>query len=361
MAEVPQVLPWTPAAALNVIKVYNDFAQRELTRVRRNLDGLSDDDRASLVRTPQEQVRVMKEAADANDKFLEAIAQLIQAAPASPQAAETCESCQAPSSKSVQHLLQLFVREWSAEGLAERRDCFEKLLGALDMHFGKEQHRASSTGGDKPRVLCPGSQLSRIPFEVASRGYQCEGCEGRVLSYFGSELMRSGSGHGRFCIQPFSLNTCNRLNAEDHVRKIQIPEVEVPSLPPVRMGEFTQLYDVSPARASFDAVLSAYSIEASPNPLRYVRTVAHVVRPGGLWASFGPLCFDGDHDDACQGLELSWEELRHAISHFFEVKEEGFVDAFYAQNCESLMQHQLSCIHFVAVRNEVVSEGIGDH
>merc|ERR1712060_836972 len=101
--------------------------------------------------------------------------------------------------------------------------------------------------------------------------------------------------------------------------------------------------------------------DTSSNIFRYVRVAAHVVQPGGIWANFGPLAYDQEHDESHgHGLELSWEELRHAISHFFEVKEEEFVDALHAANCESLMQHQLSCIYFMAVRNEVVSEGIGD-
>eukprot|EP00435_Cladocopium_sp_Y103_P043902 s1504_g12.t1 len=51
------------------------------------------------------------------------------------------------------------------------------------------------------------------------------------------------------------------------------------------------------------------------------------------------------------GLELSWEEIKFALSHFFEIQDEEWVDALHAQNAQSLMQMQYTCIYFKVTRN----------
>lgn len=350
---------------LEALNAFKDHSNREVERVRRNLVGLSEDDQASLVVPKEEQVKSMEDAVKANLDFLEKVSELVQQGQAT-MAADSLQlvlQASSSSSKGVQNLLQSFVREWSQEGLEERSVCFERLLGALDGHLGKERAAASNSGSAAPQVLCPGSELGRLAFEVASRGYNCEACEGRPLNYFGAEFIRKhGAKLKAQTIHPFALNTCNRWRKGDHVREIPIPEVEVPAavFPPMQLGEFIRLYDNAGARASFDAVLTAFALDTSVNIFRYIRTVAHVVREGGIWANFGPLAYDTDHDEAHgQCVELSWEELKFAVGHFFEIREEDFVDAFHAANSISMMQIKYTCVYFSAVRNGTPAPGIG--
>lgn len=256
------------------------------------------------------------------------------------------------------------VREWSKEGEEERSECFKRLLGALEAHLCSAREEAMRTDGAPPTVLVPGAQLGRLPYEVQRAGFKCEACEERSLLYFGSEFVRTNGAESEAnLIQPFALATCNRLRAEDSVRHVQFPEVPVTpaTLPPVRLGEFTRIYNTADARAKFDAVLTSFCLDTTGNIFRYVRTVAHVVRPGGIWANFGPLAFDMSHDEAHgTGVEVSWEELKYAISCFFEVKEEAFVDSLYGENARSMMQFQYTCIFFTAVRNNEPARGIGE-
>jgi len=253
--------------------------------------------------------------------------------------------------KPVQVLLQTLVREWSADGQQERKACFEKLLGALDGHVK-----------EAGRVLIPACSVGRLAFEVASRGHSVEACESRLLHWFSMELLRQNRQAEALRPQPFALNTCNRIKFSDNHRATPMPEVAIEDgrLPRQRFGEFITLYDRSDAKESFDCLLTSYALDLSPNVFRFVRTAAHVVRPGGLWANFGPLAYDADHDEAAgHGLELSWEELKFALSHFFEVQEEEWIDALHAQNGESLMQMQYTCIYFKATRNTTPAPGIG--
>ena len=71
---------------------------------------------------------------------------------------------------------------------------------------------------------------------------------------------------------------------------VAIPDVDIAegTLPPVRFGDFVRLYDTANARGNFDAMLTAFALDTSSNIFRYVRTAAHVIRSGGLWANFGP-------------------------------------------------------------------------
>lgn len=362
---------WSPAIYKEAIVTFQENSYREVERVQRNLTGLSPDDQASLIWKPQDQIQKMNEAVKANLALLDKVAELIgttQNVPPRPGEVEQMQmyaGCLPQvGSKTVQSLLQSFVREWSAEGLQERHECFERVLGVLDRTLRPQLEQAAASGAPPPRVFCPGSQLGRLPFEVQRRGYSCEGSEVRPLWYFGGEFVR------RHCaqrethpIQPFVTNTCNRVKQGDHIRATPIPDVDIEDgmFPPIHFGEFIQLYDSASQKARFDGLITAFALDTSSNILRYVRTVAHVLKPGGIWANFGPLAYDTDHDEGHgHSMELSWEELRYAVSHFFEIKEEDFADSLYAANAESMMQIQYTCIYFAAIRNNNPAMGIGE-
>jgi hypothetical protein len=349
---------------LEALRQYSNHSDREIKRVSRNLHGLSDDDKAELIRTPELQVSLMEESAALNLAFLQKVTDRIKTAEA-PKAGGNLEKLRerAPDQKKVEKLLCTIAREWSTEGEEERRQCFQHLLGSLDSHLAAPLEQAKSSGAAVPRILCPSAHLGRLPFEVQKRGYSCEACEDVPFSYFVSELLRQEGGVAEaHCIRPYVLGTCNRVRATDNIRDVRFPEVPVTadSLPHVHLDDFVRRYDTADSRGTFDAVLTNYCLDTSTNIFRYVRTVAHVVRPGGLWANFGPLAFDQSHDEAHgQGIEVSWEELKFAISHFFEIREEAFVEALYAENARAMMQFQYGCIAFSATRNDKPSPGIG--
>lgn len=352
---------------LKAIRQYVTHSGKEVARVERNLNGLSADDKAELIRTPEVQVSLMQEAVKLNLAFLEKVTALIEAGQKSLAADEQAKQIEVtlPAYKQVERMLFTIVREWSTEGEEERKECFERLLGALEGHLASARDAAASSGAGRPRVLCPSAQLGRLPFEVQSRGFDCEGCEEHPLLYFCSEILRKeGATAEAHLIRPFVLGTCNRVKAADNVRDINFPQVPVPSpsLPPTKLANFARVYDSAAARASFDAVLTNHCLDTSGNIFRYVRTVAHVVKPGGIWANFGPLAFEHGGNDEGQGhgVEISWEELKYAVSHFFEIKEEAVVQSLYAENARAMMQFQFGCIFFSAVRNDKPAPGIGE-
>ncbi|CAE8636963.1 unnamed protein product, partial [Polarella glacialis] len=155
---------WSPAPYLSVLRCYREHCEKEVARVNRNLNGLSDDDKACLVNKPEEQVKRLEEAVAANGIVLDKLIELLEKASEEFVAAASANVHAAVpvGTKPVQMLLQALVREWSAEGLQERKVCHDKLLAALDEH--------SKQGSiDAYRVVVPGSSVGRLAFEVQSR------------------------------------------------------------------------------------------------------------------------------------------------------------------------------------------------
>eukprot|EP00931_Biecheleriopsis_adriatica_P112581 TRINITY_DN8723_c0_g2_i1.p1 TRINITY_DN8723_c0_g2~~TRINITY_DN8723_c0_g2_i1.p1 ORF type:complete len:364 (+),score=92.89 TRINITY_DN8723_c0_g2_i1:75-1166(+) len=345
-------------ACLEDLRHYKEYCDREIERVRSNLNSLSEDDKASLVKKPEEQVKAMREGVEANMQLLDQLAKLLREEGAAADAeASSKEETSAARFKAVQVLLQTFVREWSAEGMEERSSGFSRLLGTLESHRASKEKETGSKA--VMRVAVTANSLGRLAFEVSCRGFSCEACDGHALNWYGTELIRKCSDEPeRLRPQPFVLCTLNRLKYADNHRVAAMPDLSIKegSLPYQRYGDFTTLYAVAEAKDSFDALVTSFAIDLSPSAFRFVRIAAHVVKPGGLWTNFGPMSYEArvERDRADQGtfgLELSWEELKYAMSHFFDVEEEEWVNAFLAQNSRSLMQTQLTCIYFKAVRN----------
>jgi carnosine N-methyltransferase len=67
--------------------------------------------------------------------------------------------------------LHSLYREWSAEGKSEREECFQPIIAQLQTHL------PISDSSKFLRVAVPGCGLGRLPLEIASRGYCCEGNE----------------------------------------------------------------------------------------------------------------------------------------------------------------------------------------
>jgi carnosine N-methyltransferase len=71
----------------------------------------------------------------------------------------------------VRSTLKQCVRDWSTEGHEERVACYQPILDALDTHLPPSKDKGSL------RVLVPGAGLGRLVYEVAHRGWSCQGNE----------------------------------------------------------------------------------------------------------------------------------------------------------------------------------------
>merc|ERR1712019_158223 len=112
-------------------------------------------------------------------------------------------------------------------------------------------------------------------------------------------------------------------------------------------SEFVEVY--KDQEGEWDAVLTCFFLDTAKNVFMYIRTIAQIVREGGLWVNLGPLLYhyaDMEHEIS---IEPSWEEVRPAIARYFDIVEESTRIAYYTTNVGSLMSVKYRCIFFVAV------------
>mmetsp|Transcript_70784 Transcript_70784/g.207372 ORF Transcript_70784/g.207372 Transcript_70784/m.207372 type:complete len:397 (-) Transcript_70784:46-1236(-) len=255
--------------------------------------------------------------------------------------------------------LRQFVRDWAREGAVERKCCYEPLL--LDLE--KYVPLAARPGGPLPKVLTPGSGLGRLTFEAAIRGYFAEGNEFSYHMLLGTAWVLNDSGQALgTTIFPYIVDTAGRRGAYDHMRPVCIPDIcpgdfcdpasgfgEIS----MRSGEFVEVYKKQ--LGEWDAVLTAFFVDTAHNIFLYVRVLAAILRPGGLWANVGPLLWhyapEGGGPADAVSVELSWEELRPAVEVYFEIRELEQQEAHYTDGAIAGKKKRYRCLHFAAVRN----------
>merc|ERR1711879_387668 len=99
-------------------------------------------------------------------------------------------------------------------------------------------------------------------------------------------------------------------------------------------------------------------LDTAKNVLLYIRTIAHILRPGGLWANIGPLLYHYAEQPNSISIELSWEEIRPAIEKYFVFTEEPVRRrAYYTTNACGLFRTKYNTIFFEALRNNTPTEG----
>jgi len=255
--------------------------------------------------------------------------------------------------------LRQFVRDWSREGAPERQVCYEPLLRDLAKYVPLVKH----PGRPRPKVLTPGSGLGRLTFEAARRGYFAEGNEFSYHMLLGTAWVLNCSGEALgTTIFPYIIDTVGRRSAYDHMRPICIPDISPgdfcdPALGfgdiSMRSGEFVEIY--KDQVGEWDAVLTAFFIDTAHNIISYVRVMATILRPGGLWANVGPLLWhyspEGGGPDDAVSVELSWEELRPVVEAYFDISEIERQDAHYTDGSLAGKRKRYRCLHFAAVRN----------
>ncbi|CAK0818986.1 unnamed protein product, partial [Prorocentrum cordatum] len=123
------------------------------------------------------------------------------------------------NSSKVRSTLRQFVRDWAVEGAPEREMCYGPLIEAL------QRHLPTGARGSQ-RVLCPGSGLGRLPFDLARVGYAAQGNEFSYHMIMGSQLVFNRTSKALcFTIYPFVTSIANRRRAADTLQAVRIPDL----------------------------------------------------------------------------------------------------------------------------------------
>lgn len=261
------------------------------------------------------------------------------------------------NSSKVRSTLRQFVRDWAREGEEERVASYHPLIQALLRYLPPPRN------GPHPAVLCPGCGLGRLPFDLARYGYAAQGNEFSYHMLLGSHMIlnrcREAECH---TIYPFISSTTNRRAKSDHLRAVKVPDLCPSAALPVHAqlsmaaGEFIEVY--KDQIGTWDGVATCFFLDTAKNVLLYIRTIAQMIRCGGIWTNIGPLLYhyaDVEHEIS---IELSWEEVKPAISRYFEFLEEDIRVSQYAANPGSLSGVRYRCKFFVVKRNSTPPEGV---
>ncbi|KAG2448211.1 hypothetical protein HYH02_006796 [Chlamydomonas schloesseri] len=246
----------------------------------------------------------------------------------------------------VRYVLKNVVRDWSAEGAAERLLSYGRILAELQEGF-----KDWSNAHRPPRVLVPGAGLARLCVEIAALGYEAQGNE---YSYFmllaSSFMMNHMEERHQYTVHPWLHSNCNHLSDADQLRAVAVPDVvpsemvQGPGLLSMCAGDFVEVYSSPDMRGLFDAVVTCFFIDTAHNVLRYLEVISACLAPGGRWINLGPLLYHWADAHTYlstteQSIELSLDDIKAAAAAMglWMVKEEA-VDAPYMADYKSMFK-----------------------
>lgn len=245
----------------------------------------------------------------------------------------------------VRTALRQMVRDWSAEGRAERDAAYGPLVAAL-------VQRVPPHAG--VRVLVPGAGLGRLAFDLAARGYSVQGNEFSYYMLIPSHFLLNNTREvHEHVVYPYVHGLSNWSTAADMLQGVAIPDVLPSSLAPgtdfsMVAGEFVEVYAKPEERAAWHAVATCYFLDTAKNALRYMEVINALLPCGGLWVNLGPLLWHFEHE-ATPSLELTLDEILALLPQLgFAVEELRMLPPqAYTGNARSMLAHQYRPVFWV--------------
>ncbi|KAK3327967.1 N2227-like protein-domain-containing protein [Cercophora scortea] len=285
-----------------------------------------------------------------------------------------------PDVDKARSTIRQFYRDWSAAGAAERAACYGPIMRAL----AAEKASKIQQDGDSPllKVLVPGAGLGRLVFELSLNGFEAEGNE---ISYHqllaSSYILNYCERAGQHTVYPWIHTFSNHQTRANHLRGYAVPDIHCPT-ELARVAEqqtvgsmsmvaadFLCLYSDDEHADTFDAVATVFFLDTAPNLIRYLETIFHCLKPGGVLINHGPLLWhfennapgnfgndeaDGDNDTSGiadpGSFELSDDEVMALVSKvgFEVISRETGIEAPYIRDAQSMLQTVYKASSWVA-------------
>ncbi len=248
----------------------------------------------------------------------------------------------------VQSTLKQFVRDWSKEGEAERSQCYDPILRELEHLFADVERRC------EVKVLVPGAGLGRLAFEIAKRGFECQGNEFSLFMLIASNfVLNKCSSRNCFKVYPYIHQHTNVMAGADMIRGVSFPDVNPNELTgyarfSMAAGDFLEVYGEPEYEGSQDCVATCFFLDCAHNVVDFISTIRRVLKPGGYWINFGPLLYHFADMPTEFSIEPSYDMVRTLVtqSGFEFLREETGVEAVYSQNKLSMLQTVYKCVSF---------------
>ncbi|XP_026796038.3 carnosine N-methyltransferase isoform X1 [Pangasianodon hypophthalmus] len=243
--------------------------------------------------------------------------------------------------------IKQFVRDWSEAGKAERDSCYMPIIEEIQKQFPPEKCDVSEV-----KVLVPGAGLGRLAWEIACRGYACQGNEWSFFMLFSSNfVLNRCEKENSLTLYPWVHQFSNNKMSGDQTRAVTFPDINPHSLPPdsdfsMTAGDFLEVY-TDPN--TWDCVATCFFIDTAHNVIEYIETIWNILKPGGVWINLGPLLYHFENMANELSIELSYEEIKDAIvkcGFHLEVERESVLTT-YTENERSMLKYLYDCVFFV--------------
>jgi carnosine N-methyltransferase len=218
---------------------------------------------------------------------------------------------------------------------------------------------------EKIRILCPGSGLGRLPWEIARKGFACQGNEfSYQMLLVSNYIFNYSSKKESIRIFPY-IHTCsNHIHRDHQLKSVLIPNVDIADEMlskdfSTNAGEFIEVY--SPQPESWDCITTCFFIDTAHNIIEYIQTIYALLQPGGLWVNLGPLLYHYEDMPSEQSIELSFDEIIQVIriTGFDIIRHEERV-CTYTRNPKSMMHLVYNCQFITCKKKEKVVSSDGD-
>lgn len=117
----------------------------------------------------------------------------------------------------VQSVFKQLMRDWSALGATERFQCYQPIIDEINFQFPEDKFDRSNIN-----ILVPGAGLGRLAFEIATRGFACQGNEFNlfmlIVSYY---VLNHCKKVDEYTIYPWIHQYCNNLRAEHQMTSVK--------------------------------------------------------------------------------------------------------------------------------------------
>jgi carnosine N-methyltransferase len=227
--------------------------------------------------------------------------------------------------------IRQLYRDWSADGLQERKPCYDYALKQLRATFGCPS--ASSSPPPPPKILVPGAGLGRLVYEICRAGFDVEGNEISYHQLLTSSWVLNHAGPNPHAVYPFASSFTSLCSRQQQLRKVMVPDVhpgqalsqasvngERVGQMNMTAGDFLLLYSGQEHQAKFDAVVTMFFIDTAPNFIRYVETVSNCLKANGIWVNVGPLLWHSD-------LSLGSRADKSGAAHWTDERGEKEIEA----------------------------------
>lgn len=259
----------------------------------------------------------------------------------------------------VQSILKQLYREWSVEGKEERSASFKPILDEISLRFPVDDPDEAA----KIQVLVPGAGLGRLLYEIARKGYSCQGNEFSLFMLFASNfILNKCQEVSLYRIYPWVHQYYNNMKSDDQLQIVHFPDVNPSEISPkldfsMAAGSYIEIYNDPDV---WDCIATCFFLDTANNVIDYIETTWNILKPGGYWINLGPLLYHHADLPNENSIEPSYEEIRDIIIKFGFVmlKEELNIPTPYSQNSRSMMLYEYKSVFFVcqkpviSLRNE---------